>query len=143
VAARLQGAEQGTARTTEVVHRQVQAEPPGSVLVLGGTAGSQPVSWVSQQCSDRIQIDAGGFTVGGKSYRHPEAALLVTCRRRDAPDHVAALLYGVSPAATMAPARLLFFYGWNSYLVYEGGRVVDRGDFGPAREIEEIAIHAP
>jgi hypothetical protein len=31
-------------------------------------------------------------------------------------------------------ARLLFFYGWQSYLVFQDGAVIARGNFSPARD---------
>jgi len=39
-------------------------------------------------------------------------------------------------------ARLLFFYGWQSYLVFRDGTVVARGDLGVARDELEVRFDA-
>ena len=46
----------------------------------------------------------------------------------DDPSHVVSLFYGLSQAAAQPVSRLLFFYGWNSYVVFENGKAVARGD---------------
>jgi hypothetical protein len=35
----------------------------------------------------------------------------------------------VTPEASSTVARLLFFYGWQSYVVFDEGKVVARGDW--------------
>jgi hypothetical protein len=70
-----------------------------------------------------------GFSVDGTSYEGPTMALLASCRRDDYPDSVVTLLYGVTPEALGRVARLLFFYGWQSYVVFREGTVVARGDW--------------
>jgi hypothetical protein len=42
---------------------------------------------------------------------------------------VVSLLYGVTPEAVSNVARLLFFYGWNSYVVFKDGVAVEKGDW--------------
>jgi len=58
-------------------------------------------------------------------------ALLLSFRNPDDPAHVVSVFYGLSPEAVQPVARLLFFYGWNSYLVFENGAVIARGDEPP------------
>ena len=53
----------------------------------------------------------------------PPAGAMIT------PDSVVTLLYGVTPEALGRVARLLFFYGWQSYVVFREGTVVARGDW--------------
>jgi len=59
-------------------------------------------------------------------------ALLISCRHPDLPNHVVTIFYGLSPSAAAKVGRLLFFYGWQSYLVFKDGAVVDRGDIEPS-----------
>ena len=56
-------------------------------------------------------------------------ALLASCRRDDYPGSVVTFLYGVTPQALSRVARLLFFYGWQSYVVFHEGAVTARGDW--------------
>jgi hypothetical protein len=39
------------------------------------------------------------------------------------------LLHGITPEAVSKMARLLFFYGWHSYVVFKNGIVIARGDW--------------
>lgn len=63
-------------------------------------------------------------------------ALLVSCRRDDQPGSVVTILYGVTPPALTRVARLLFFYGWQSYVVFHEGSVVARGDWEDRMTVE-------
>jgi hypothetical protein len=49
----------------------------------------------------------------------------------------------MTPAAATKVARLLFFYGWQSYVVFEEGRVVSRGDFPSAQHDLEVRFDLP
>ena len=44
------------------------------------------------------------------------------------PAHVVSIFYGLTPGAAKAIAPLLFFYGWNTYVVFENGKVVARSE---------------
>lgn len=102
----------------------------GSLLFLGA---DQQASWTAEAetaCGQRVQYAEGSVTVDGTAYEGPHLALLVNCPRSGHPGHVATLFYGTTPQAAGKVARLLFFYGWQSYLVFRDGAVVGRGDFG-------------
>lgn len=120
----------GTRRTT-VLH-PVRGEarlPEGSVLVLGGPRENPVASEALRYCGDRLRLTDNGFSVQGRTYEGPTMALLISCRRDDQPDSVVTLLYGVTPQALGRVTRLLFFYGWQSYVVFHEGAVVARGDW--------------
>ena len=102
---------------------------PGSVLVLGGPGLNQAAEWAARGCAGKVSVASDRFTVDGHRYEGTEKALLVSCRHPDRPEHVVTLFYGLSPAAASKVARLLFFYGWQSYLVFQDGAVLARGDF--------------
>lgn len=105
------------------------AAAKGSLLVLGGPGVNRAADWAVHGCRNRIRIAPGSFQIDGRTYEGPGAAVLVSCRRPEAPDHVVSLFYGTTPAAAAKVARLLFFYGWQSYLVFQDGAVVARGDW--------------
>ena len=71
--------------------------------------------------------------MGGKEYRGAGSAVLLSIRNPDNPEHVVTLFYGLSPDAANAIAPLLFFYGWNTYVVFENGKVISRGDEEPGK----------
>ena len=108
--------------------RHVEAAK-GSLLVLGGPGVNRAAEWALRGCGEKVKIDDDTFTIEGRTFNGPGAALLVSCRHPDRPGHVVTLFHGTTPAAASKVARLLFFYGWQSYLVFKDGAVVARGDF--------------
>lgn len=105
--------------------------PRGSVLVLGGLDVNPAASEVAKFCGDTVSLSRDGFSVGGQSYKDSEVALLISCRHPQDPASVLTLFYGTTPQSATKVARLLFFYGWQSYVVFRGGSVAARGDFSP------------
>lgn len=106
-----------------------KAVPAGSLLVLGGPGGIPAVTPLLQYCGDHVRFTEKGFGVEGKTYEGATMALLVSCRRDDQLGSVVTILYGVTPQALTRVARLLFFYGWQSYVVFHEGAVIARGDW--------------
>ena len=102
-----------------------------SVLLLGGPAAGAAFEWARRGLPPGVELRPDGFRVGGKEYSGADHAVLVSFRNPDDPSHVVSVFYGLSPGAAQPVGRLLFFYGWNSYLVFENGRVVARGDEEP------------
>jgi aminopeptidase N len=100
----------------------------GSILVMG-YGDEQVASTVRENCGDRFATTPSGFKVGGAVYEGSRFALLVSCPRRGAPGSVVSFLYGVTPESVSIVTRLLFFYGWNSYVVFKDGAVVGKGDW--------------
>ncbi len=106
-----------------------QVPPPGSLLLLGDPRENPIAAAAARSCSDHVRFLDGGFSVAGHTYEGAAMALLVSCRRDEHPGSVVTLLYGVTPQALVRVARLLFFYGWQSYVVFHEGAVVARGDW--------------
>lgn len=120
----------GIARTTvSQPGEPTTAVPAGSVLVMGGPGENPAATGMLGYCGDRFQFTDKGFAVQGKVYEGPTMAVLLSCRRDDHPGSVVTMLYGVTPQALTRVARLLFFYGWQSYVVFHEGSVVARGDW--------------
>lgn len=109
------------------------ARPAGSVLVLGGPGVNGAIDWATSGCRDQVSLEKDGATIEGHTYQGPNMALLISCSHPEQPDRVVTLFYGVSPPAAVKVARLLFFYGWQSYLVFQDGVVIARGNFSPAK----------
>ncbi len=102
-----------------------------SVLLLGGPTTGVAFAWAARGLPPGVQLRRDGFRVGGKDYQGSGMAVLLSFRNPDDPAHVVSVFYGLSPEAVQPVARLLFFYGWNSYLVFENGSVIARGDEPP------------
>ena len=103
--------------------------PKGSFLVLGNPRGSGLAAKALQYCGDHVHLTDNGFSVEGRKYEGSTMALLASCRRDDYPGSVVTFLYGVTPQSLSRVARLLFFYGWQSYVVFHEGAVMARGDW--------------
>lgn len=106
-----------------------RALPAGSLLLLGDPREHPAATEALRYCGDRLRFIEGGFTVDGKTFEGAAKALLLSCRRDDHPGSVVTLLYGVTPQALARVSRLLFFYGWQSYVVFHDGAVVTRGEW--------------
>ena len=103
-------------------------ERTGSILLLGYESDEVKLA-VRENCGDRFEMTASGFKVAGTTYEGPDLALLISCPRRGAPGSVVSLLHGMTSEAVSKVARLLFFYGWHSYVVFKDGIVTARGDW--------------
>ncbi|MGH7164346.1 MAG: hypothetical protein ACREIS_02335, partial [Nitrospiraceae bacterium] len=115
----------------------------GSVLILGGPGVNRAADWSVRGCGGRVSLGRNRFTVEGHTYDSPDGALLISCRHPNRPGRVVTLFYGLTPSAAAKVARLLFFYGWQSYLVFRDGAVVARGDFVAPEEVPEARFDAP
>ncbi|MEQ1562715.1 MAG: hypothetical protein ABL935_04895, partial [Nitrospiraceae bacterium] len=115
----------------------------GSVLVLGGTesrAGIQSI--LAEHCGERAMLQDKGVTVMGRAHEGSGLALLASCHRVDRPGSVVTVLYAATPQAVAKVARLLFFYGWNNFVLFNDGAVVIRGEWPIASDRTEVRVNA-
>jgi hypothetical protein len=116
------------------------ARLPASLLVLGSPDVNQAADWAVSGCRDQVSLEKGGATIEGRSYNGQNLAFLISCRHPEHPDRIVTLFYGESPSAAAKVARLLFFYGWQSYLVFQDGTVIARGNFSPAKNSLKVTF---
>jgi hypothetical protein len=116
----------------------------GSVLVLGGPESRSGIqSILANHCGERATLNDRGVTVMGTAHEGLGLALLVSCHRVDHPGSVVTVLYAATPQAVAKVARLLFFYGWNSFVLFKDGTVVTRGEWPlPAGDRTEVRLDA-
>jgi len=115
----------------------------GSVLVLGGPESRQPIQTIlADYCGERVALDDGGVTVMGTAHAGPGLALLASCHRANRPGSVVTVLYAASPQAVAKVARLLFFYGWNSFVLFKDGAVATRGEWPLTGDRMEVRLDA-
>jgi hypothetical protein len=80
-----------------------------------------------------IEIEPHRFTVGGRSYNGAGHALLLSFRDPARQNRPVTLLYGLSDDAITPLVPLLFYHGWDSYVVFDKGRAVAEGTLPAAR----------
>jgi aminopeptidase N len=115
----------------------------GSVLVLAGADQRTGVqSMVRESCGDRVTLQEGGFQVDGRTYEGPLWAVLVSCHRASVPGSVITVLYSVTPQAVAKVSRLLFYYGWQSVVVFHEGAVDRREVWESGPDMKEVHINA-
>ena len=115
----------------------------GSVLVLGSPESRSGIqSILANHCGERAILNDRGVAVMGTAHEGPGLALLVSCHRVDRPGSVVTVLFAATPQAVVKVARLLFFYGWNSFVLFKDGAVVTRGEWPLASDRTEVRLDA-
>jgi aminopeptidase N len=127
---------------TRVLPVESAAIPPhGSVLVLAGADQQRAVQAIVQQsCDDLVTLGSGGFQIDGQTHEGPTMAVLFSCHRANVPGSVITVLYGVTPQAVAKVSRLLFYYGWQSYVIFHEGVVAKRELWQSSQEMQEVRI---
>ena len=90
-----------------------------------------------------MDIQPGHISIEEQTFKGPEMAFLISCPHPRVAEHTVTFFFGWSPEAVKPVARLLFFYGWDSYLVFKEGKVIARGMFQPVHSVQEIIPHSP
>lgn len=117
--------------------------PEGSVLVLAGPDQQALVqSIVRESCGNLAVLESEGVQIDGQTHSGPAAAVLLSCRRADVPGSVVTILYGVSSQAVAKVSRFLFYYGWQSYVIFNDGAAVKRGLWQNEPEMKEVRIES-
>ncbi|MDA1303842.1 MAG: M1 family aminopeptidase [Nitrospirae bacterium] len=111
---------------------------PQSVLAFGGPRQNAVTAEVLRWCGSRVTLHDQEITIEGETFSGEHTAVLLSCANPKDPDHVGTVFFGLTSEAAKPVARLLFFYGWDSYLVYQHGKVVARGSFVP--EAQELTV---
>jgi len=114
-----------------------------SYLIIGTPARQLLESKALQACNKHVQMESGHTIILDQIFEGPDMAFLITCPHPNFSNHTVSLFFGQSPEAVTPVARLLFFYGWDSYLVFQQGKVVARGMFQPVHSARKFTIPAP
>lgn len=116
---------------------------PGSYLTVGAIARQILEDPSRNPCKDLVKVSSQEVTILTRHYESPDMAFLLSCPHPIHPGHIMTFFFGFSPEAVMPVSRLLFFYGWDSYLVYQQGRVVARGLFDPVHSAQDVILPSP
>jgi hypothetical protein len=115
----------------------------GSVLVLTGADQARAVQqMVEESCGNLVSLRNTGFDIDGRTYDGSEMAVLFSCHRAHVPGSVVTVLYGVSPGAVASASRYLFYYGWQSYVIFKEGAAIKRDVWQNQPETKEVRIDA-
>ena len=142
IVSRIEEHEPTDSQRTRVVALEGHVVPrEGSVLILAEAAQGQAVqSVVLESCGDRATLKDTGFRIDGQSYDGPSMAVLFSCHRTNVPGSVLTVLYGVTSDAVAKVARLLFYYGWHSYVIFQDGAVKKREIWPGQEDTMEVRI---
>ncbi len=119
----------------------VRSTDAQSVLAFGLPSQNGMTANLLRWCGSRIILGEADATIEGTTFSGEDVVVLATCANPKHPDHVGTVLFGLTPDAVKPVARLLFFYGWDSYLVFKNGTVVARGSFAP--DAQELTVEFP
>ncbi|MDR4483003.1 MAG: M1 family aminopeptidase [Nitrospirales bacterium] len=125
----------------------IQSDDPGisesaSYLVIGPPARRLLESG-SFSCEKSMGMHPGRLSIDEQTFEGPEMAFLISCAHPRDANHTVTFFFGWSPEAVKPVSRLLFFYGWDSYLVFKQGKVIARGMFQPVHSASEIIRYSP
>ncbi|MEC4890597.1 MAG: M1 family aminopeptidase [Nitrospira sp.] len=144
--ARIQAQEESVPpdRKTVILPVDTAALPEsGSVLILATPEHqAHAQALVTDSCGDRVQLEPGGFRIAGARYEGPSMAVVLSCHRAGVPGSVVTVLYAIHPAAATKVARLLFFYGWHSVVIFTDGAVAQRDVWQVPQMIKEVRRNA-
>ena len=102
-----------------------------SSLVLFGETWKDPLfSKLLSNLPGTVLLKDNGFILDGKRVDQEDESLLLTYPHPLRPGKWVTIYFGKSPRA-LSRASYLFFYGWDSYILFRNGRPEKRGNFPP------------
>lgn len=92
--------------------------------------GSPSYNTLSNRLSEGspLSFSDDGFSLNGKVYNSQDIAGLATIRNPYNDSHDISFYFGNSPKA-MFKAEYIFFYGWDSWVIFSDGNPIERGTF--------------
>ncbi|MFO0707030.1 MAG: M1 family aminopeptidase [Nitrospira sp.] len=129
-------------RRTQELPLDITALPPsGSVLILATAEHHvRAQSLIAESCGSLVTITPEGFRIAGTTYEGRNRVALFSCHRPGAAGSVVTVLYAVEPAAAARVARLMFFYGWHSAVVFTDGAVTARELWQTTETTKEVRV---
>lgn len=117
-------------------------DEPASYVVIGPPARRLLKADSFRNCGKVIDLKPGQVSINEQTFQGPEMAFLISCPHPQDAKHTVSFFFGESPEAVKPVARLLFFYGWDSFLVFQQGKVIARGMFEPVHSARQFTIPA-
>jgi len=105
----------------------------GSSFILLGESWKNPLfSNLISKLPSPVALRDGNFIVDGEKVDEGEESLLLTYPHPLRHGKWVTIYFGQS-AEGLSRARYIFFYGWDSYVLFKKGRPGKRGSFSPLR----------
>mgnify|MGYP001043447725 CR=1 FL=1 len=101
-----------------------------SLMLFGGSWKHSLFSKLLSNLPAPIRLKDGTFFVNGKRVDEEDESLLLTYPRPLKTGKWVTIFFGSSVIA-LSRSRYIFFYGWDSYVLFKKGRPVERGSFSP------------
>jgi len=99
-----------------------------SVMLLGESWKTPIISKLISNLPKPINHKEGSFFVKGNRVDERDESLLLTFPNPLHPGKWVTIYFGRS-ASSLARARYIFFYGWDSYMLFKNGKPIERGNF--------------
>ncbi|RPJ02547.1 MAG: M28 family peptidase, partial [Deltaproteobacteria bacterium] len=103
-----------------------------SLMLLGDSWKSSIFSRLFSKLPGSVLLRDGVFAVDGKRVDQDDQSFLLTYPHPLRDGKWVTIYFGRSPE-TLSRASYIFFYGWDSYLLFENGRPAHRGNFPPGK----------
>jgi hypothetical protein len=105
----------------------------GSSFMLLGESWKNPLfSKLISRFPSPVILKDGNFIVEGETVDDAEESVLITYPHPLRDGRWVTIYFGQS-AEGLSRARYIFFYGWDSYILFKKGRAEKRGSFSPSR----------
>jgi len=101
-------------------------------MLLGRSWKNPLFSKMMAKIPGPVIVKDGRFVVDGRFVDENSGSLLLTFHHPSRPEKWVTIYFGKTVNA-LSRARYIFFYGWDSYLLFERGRPVKRGNFPSQR----------
>ena len=89
-----------------------------------------------------VKVEGNAVTVKGRKHEGEDIWMLLSLPHPEAKGKFVTVFFGMTEKA-LRRARVIFHYGWDGHLVYQGRRPVSRGDFTTIRPRTEKALDLP
>lgn len=99
-----------------------------SIFLAGNIRDQESCKPLFDNLPQGVQFGMDSFTIDGEEYKGAEYALLFTYRNPLDMSNFITTYFGLS-AQAVSRAGYIFFYGWESYVVFKNGLPVKRGSF--------------
>jgi hypothetical protein len=103
-----------------------------SLMLLGDSWKDPLFSKLISKIPSPVVFKDGNFIVDGERVDEGEESLLLTHPHPLRPGKWVTIYFGQS-AAALSRARYIFFYGWDSYVLFKKGKPEKRGTFSPLK----------
>ena len=105
-----------------------------SLMVLGDSWKNPLLARIISALPPSLLSKDGKSQVDGDSLNEGDESILLTQSYPGRSGRWVTLYFGAS-ATALTRAPYIFFYGWDSYLLFKKGRPAKRGDFPPLRSL--------